>query len=50
MEDQPSSRETLSRFEKLLAGLVRARVDFAVFGGVAVVVTVQRRRTSKRDG
>jgi hypothetical protein len=50
MENQPSSRETLSLFEKLLAGLVRARVDFAVFGGVAVIVTGQRRRTSKRGG
>jgi hypothetical protein len=39
-----------SRFEKLLAGLVRDRVDFAVFGGVDVIVTGQRRRTSKRGG
>jgi hypothetical protein len=39
-----------SRFEKLLVGLVPDRVDFAVFGGVAVIVTVPRRRTSKRGG
>jgi hypothetical protein len=50
MEDQPSSRATFSRFEKLLAGLVPDRVDFAVFGGVDVIVTVPRRRTSKRGG
>ena len=49
-ENQSSSRATFSRFEKLLAGLVPDRVDFAVFGGVDVIVTVPRRRTSKRGG
>jgi hypothetical protein len=33
--DQESPKETISQFERLLAGLARARVDFAV-GGVAV--------------
>jgi hypothetical protein len=33
MENPPSSRETLSRFEELLAGLVRAGVDFAEIRG-----------------
>jgi len=49
-ENQSLSRETFSQFEKLLAGLVRARVDFAIVGGVAVIVTGPRRRTSKRGG
>jgi len=32
MEHSPESRETTSRFEKLLADLVTAQVDFAVLG------------------
>jgi hypothetical protein len=35
MEDQPSPRETLSRFEELLAGLARAGVEDAVVEGLA---------------
>ncbi len=38
MENPPSPKETLSQFEKLLAGLARAEVDFAVVGGVAVAL------------
>ena len=49
MENQPSSRETLSRFEKLLAGLVRAKVDFAVVGGVAVILNGYHRQTNDPD-
>ncbi len=49
MENQPSSRETLSRFEKLLAGLVRAGVDFAVVGGVAVILNGYHRQTNDTD-
>jgi len=32
MEDQPSPRETLSRFEELLAGLARAGVEYVGSG------------------
>ena len=32
MEPSPEPRETISRFEKLLAALVTNRVDFAVVG------------------
>ena len=49
MEEQPSSREMLSRFEKLLAGLVRAGVDFAVVGGVAVILNGYPRHTNDTD-
>jgi hypothetical protein len=37
MEPSPEPRETISRFEKLLAALVTSRVDFAVVGGLAVI-------------
>jgi hypothetical protein len=37
MEPSPEPRETISRFEKLLAALVTNRVDFAVVGGLAVI-------------
>ena len=37
MEPSPEPRETISRFEKLLAALVTNRVDFAVAGGLAVI-------------
>lgn len=49
MENPPSSRETLSRFEELLAGLVLAGVDFAVVGGVAVILNGYHRQTSDTD-
>ena len=38
MEPSPEPRETISRFEKLLAALVTNRVDFAVVGGLAVIL------------
>ena len=38
MEPSPEPRETISRFEKLLAALVTNRVDFAVVGGLAVII------------
>ena len=37
MEPSSEPRETISRFEKLLAALVTNRVDFAVVGGLAVI-------------
>ena len=37
MEPSPEPRETISRFEKLLAALATNRVDFAVVGGLAVI-------------
>ena len=37
MEPSPEPRETISRFEKLLAALVTNRLDFAVVGGLAVI-------------
>jgi hypothetical protein len=37
MEPSPEPRETISRFEKLLAALVTNRVDFAVVEGLAVI-------------
>lgn len=49
MENPPSSKETLSQFEKLLAGLARAGVDFAVVGGVAVVLNGFNRNTNDVD-
>ena len=49
MENPPSPKETLSQFEKLLAGLARAGVDFAVVGGVAVVLNGFNRNTNDVD-
>jgi hypothetical protein len=36
--DHASPNKTISQFEKLLAGIARAKVDFAVVGGVAVIL------------
>jgi hypothetical protein len=36
-DPSPESKETISRFEKLLVDLARSGVDFAVVGGVAVI-------------
>ena len=47
--ENPPSKETISRFEKLLANLVRARVDFAVVGGVAVILSGYDRNTRDLD-
>ncbi len=37
-EHSSDSKETVSRFEKLLVALARAGVDFAVVGGLAVIL------------
>ena len=47
--DHASPNETISQFEKLLAGLVRAKVDFAVVGGVAVILNGYDRQTRDLD-
>jgi hypothetical protein len=47
--DQESPKETISQFERLLAGLARARVDFAVVGGVAVILNGYDRQTRDLD-
>jgi len=49
MEDPSSPSETISQFEKLLAGLVRAGIDFAVVGGVAVILNGYHRQTKDTD-
>lgn len=49
MEDQPSPRETLSRFEELLAGLARAGVEYAVVEGLAVILNGYPRQTNDTD-
>jgi hypothetical protein len=49
MEPSPEPRETISRFEKLLAALVTSRVDFAVVGGVAVIFNGYPRLTLDVD-
>jgi hypothetical protein len=49
MEPSPEPKPTISRFEKLLADLVRARVDFAVAGGLAVILNGYPRLTLDAD-
>lgn len=49
MEEAPSPNETISQFEKLLAGMARAGVDFAVVGGVAVILNGYHRQTRDAD-
>src|ERR1035441_9888536 len=49
MEPSPKPRETISRFEKLLAALVTNRVDFAVAGGLAVIFNGYPRLTLDAD-
>lgn len=49
MESPSSPRETISRFGELLAGLVRAEVDFAVVGGVAVILNGHHRQTKDAE-
>jgi hypothetical protein len=49
MEHSPESRETFSRFEKLLVALVRSGVDFAVVGGLAVIFNGYPRLTLDVD-
>jgi len=49
MESPSSPRENISRFEKLLAGIARAGVDFAIVGGVAVILNGFQRQTRDAD-
>ena len=49
MEPSPEPRETISRFEKLLAALATNRVDFAVVGGLAVIFNGYPRLTLDAD-
>ena len=44
-EHSPEPKETISRFEKLLASLAHAGVDFAVVGGLAVILNGYPRLT-----
>ena len=48
-EHSPDPKETISRFEKLLAGLVQGGVDFAVVGGLAVILNGYPRLTLDAD-
>jgi hypothetical protein len=48
-EHSPGPRETISRFEKLLADLARGEVDFAVVGGLAVILNCYPRLTVDAD-
>jgi hypothetical protein len=49
MEETPSPNETISRFEKLLAGMARGGIDFAIVGGVAVILNGYERQTRDAD-
>jgi hypothetical protein len=49
MQPSPEENETISRFEKLLAGLARQGVDFAVAGGLAVILNGYPRLTLDAD-
>src|SRR6266540_3051201 len=49
MENPSSTRETISQFEKLLASMARAGIDFAVVGGVAVILNGYPRQTRDAD-
>ena len=48
-EHSPEPKETISRFEKLLADLTRSGVDFAVVGGLAVILNGYPRLTLDAD-
>jgi hypothetical protein len=49
MPPESESRETLSRFEKLLAALAARDVDFCVVGGLAVILNGHVRLTEDVD-
>ncbi len=49
MEHSPEPREIISRFEKLLAGLATSGVDFAIVGGLAVILNGYPRLTLDAD-
>jgi hypothetical protein len=48
-EHLPEPKETISRFERLLADLARNGVDFAVVGGIAVILNGYPRLTVDAD-
>ena len=48
-EHSPEPPETPSQYERLLAGLARNRVDFAVVGGLAVILNGYARLTLDAD-
>ena len=48
-EYSPEPKETISRFEKLLVALAQAEVDFAVAGGLAVILNGYPRVTVDVD-
>ncbi|MGZ8899792.1 MAG: nucleotidyltransferase [Limisphaerales bacterium] len=48
-EHSPESRESITRFGKLLAELARSGVDFAVVGGLAVIFNGYDRLTLDAD-
>jgi hypothetical protein len=49
MQPSPEENQTISRFEKLLAGLARNGVDFAVAGGLAIILNGYPRLTLDAD-
>ena len=49
MDHSSKSKETISRFEKLLAALAASKVDFAVVGGLAVIFNGYPRLTLDAD-
>ena len=49
MENPLSPRETTSQFEKLLAQIAAAGIDFAVVGGLAVILNGYERQTRDLD-
>jgi hypothetical protein len=49
MEQSPEPRENISQFEKLLAALAASGVDFAVAGGIAVILNGYPRLTVDAD-
>jgi hypothetical protein len=49
MSNLPEQNESLSQYGKLLAGLARAKVDFAVAGGLAVIFNGYARFTLDAD-
>lgn len=49
MKPSPEPSKTTSQFEKLLADLARNRVDFAVVGGLAVILNGYPRLTLDAD-
>ncbi|MBI3877393.1 MAG: hypothetical protein HY300_15785, partial [Verrucomicrobia bacterium] len=49
MEHSPEPREIISPFEKLLAELVRNNIDFALVGGLAVILNGYPRLTLDAD-